>query len=83
MKRKPVLVQFDEELLARLDKLGSEVARSRSAMVRDAVERYVIQESEAEKDRRLIEGYTRIPDTGEFEVDAIEGTRRMIEEEPW
>lgn len=83
MSRKPVLVQFDEDLLERLDKLSAEVGRSRSAMVRDAVARYVAQESEADKDRRLIEGYTRFPDNGEFKAAAEEGARRLIEEEPW
>jgi metal-responsive CopG/Arc/MetJ family transcriptional regulator len=83
MARKPVLVQFDEDLLERLDDLSSALGRSRSAMVRDAVARYVAQESEAEKDRRLVEGYTRFPDSGEFAAAAEEGARRLIEEEPW
>lgn len=83
MKRKPVLVQFDENLLQSLDALSSEINRSRSAVVRDAVEQYVAQRSEAEKDRRLIEGYTRLPDRGEFRQAAEEGARRLIEEEPW
>ncbi len=82
-RKKPVLVQFDEDLLGRLDQLGEASGRSRSAMVRDAVERYVVRESEADKDRRTIEGYTRLPDAGEFAAAAKEGARRLIEEEPW
>lgn len=78
-----MLIQFPETLLRRLDELGRRIGRSRSAMVRDAVERYVITESEAEKDRRTIEGYARLPDTGEFLPDAEAGARRMIEQEPW
>jgi len=83
MKRKPVLVQFDLDLLKRLDDFGAEVHRSRSALVRDAVERYILSESEGEKDRRLIEGYRKIPDSGEFDAAAEEGARRLVEEEPW
>ena len=82
-KKKPVLLQFDEDLLSKLDRYAEDVERSRSAVVRDAVERYVKQESNAEKDRRLIDGYTRIPDTGEFDEWALESGREMIQEEPW
>jgi predicted transcriptional regulator len=83
VEKRPVLIQFSEELLRRLDELGQQLGRSRSSMVRDAVERYVAKESEAEKDRRTIEGYTRFPDTGEFLADAEAGLRRLVEEEPW
>lgn len=82
MGRKPVLVQFTEELLARLDRFAEETDRSRSAIVREAVERYVTRESEAEKDRRMIEGYTRYP-PGEFNEWAEEGAKRLVDEEPW
>lgn len=83
MAKKPVLLQFDDELLERLDQYATTVDRSRSAVVRDAVERYIATESEAEKDRRLVEGYTRIPDTGEFDTWALESGRDAIEEESW
>lgn len=83
MARKPVLVQFDDELLARLDRVSEEKGRSRSAVVREAVERYVVKESVEEKDRRTIDGYTRIPDDGEFDAWAEASVREMIAEEPW
>ena len=83
MPRKQVLVQLTDELVRKLDELGEETGRSRSAMVRDAVERYVVRESEAEKDRRLIDGYTRFPDDGEFVAMAEANLRRLIEEESW
>ena len=83
MPRKQVLVQLTEELIERLDELGRRLGRSRSAIVRDAVERYVVKESEAEKDRRLIEGYTKYPPDGEFDASAGENLRRLIEEESW
>lgn len=83
MARKPVLVQFTDELLAKLDELGHSRQRSRSALVREAVERYVAHESEAEKDRRLIEGYTRHPPDDEFDEWAEESARELFEEESW
>ncbi len=83
MARKQVLVQLTDKLVEKLDELGEQTGRSRSAMVRDAVERYVVKESEADKDRRLIEAYTRFPPDGEFDADAEDAARRLIEEEPW
>ncbi len=83
MAKKPVLLQFDEQLLSKLDRYAEEVERSRSSIVRDAVARYINEESEAEKDRRLIEGYTRMPDTNEFDEWAEESAREMVEEESW
>lgn len=83
MPRKPVLVQLSEELIEKLDELTEAQGRSRSAVVRDAVERYVVKESEAEKDRRMIEGYTRMPPDDEFDDWAEDNLKRMVEEEPW
>lgn len=82
-KRKAVLVQMNDDLLAKLDRLAGEVGRSRSAVVRDAVERYVVQESIAEKDRRMVEGYTRIPDDDEFDAWAEWDAEDLVREEPW
>lgn len=83
MARKQVLLQLTEELVQKLDQLGEETGRSRSSMVRDAVERYVTRESEAEKDRRLIEGYKRFPPDGEFDQMAEDALREMLDEESW
>lgn len=83
MARRQVLVQLTDELVRKLDRLRKEKGRSRSALVRDAVERYVTHESNEEKDRRLIEGYTRFPPDGEFDAVHEEAARRMVEEEPW
>lgn len=83
MPRKQVLVQLTDELVEKLDELGEQLGRSRSSIVRDAVERYVLTESEAEKDRRLIEGYTRYPPDDEFAADAEEDLRRLLEAESW
>lgn len=83
MTRKPVLVQLSDELIARLDRLGDQTGESRSAIVREAVERYVVQKSNEEWDRQMVEAYTRIPDDDEFDAWAEESLREMVEEEPW
>ena len=83
MSRKPVLVQLNEDLIAELDQLSQQQGRSRSAVVRDAVERYVVNESDAAKDRRMIEAYRLIPDDGEFDAWAEVSAKEMLEEESW
>lgn len=83
MARKQVLVQFTDDLLKKLDQLSEQLQRSRSSVIRDAVEIYVEKESLAEKQRRDIEGYTRFPETEEELAWARESGRRMVEEEPW
>lgn len=83
MSRKPVLIQLSDELISQLDEVVEEQGRSRSAIVRDAVERYVATESIAAKDRRLIEAYARVPDDGEWADWAEAGLRDLLEEESW
>lgn len=43
----------------------------------------MVKESIEKKDRRMIEGYTRIPADDEFKEWAEESAREMVEEEPW
>jgi len=83
MARKQVLLQLTDDLVRRLDRVSKEKGLSRSAIVRDALERYVSRESEEEMDRRLIEGYTRFPPDGEFDAWSEQQAREMVEEEPW
>jgi metal-responsive CopG/Arc/MetJ family transcriptional regulator len=83
MTRKPVLVQLSDELIEKLDRLGETQARSRSALVRDAVERYVAEESEDLLDRRMAEAYRAVPDDADFAAWADHAQRELVEEEPW
>jgi metal-responsive CopG/Arc/MetJ family transcriptional regulator len=80
MARTQTLVQFSEELLDRLDRYRAREGRSRSDVVREAVERYLAADREAEIDRRLVDAYTREP-PGELWAD--EAARQMIAAEPW
>ena len=78
--RTQTLVQFSDDLLERLDRFRSRAGRSRSDVVREAVERYLAEDREAEVDRLIVEAYTRQPPG---DVWADEGARAMIESEPW
>jgi metal-responsive CopG/Arc/MetJ family transcriptional regulator len=79
--RTQVIVQFTDHLLARLDQHVVSVRRSRSEVIRTAVEQYLESLPEAEWDRQLVEAYKRIPQ--EEDPDDIEALNEMIDEEPW
>jgi metal-responsive CopG/Arc/MetJ family transcriptional regulator len=80
MARTQALVQFSDELLDRLDRYRAREGRSRSEVIRDAVERYLAQDREAEIDRLIVEAYTRQPQDDAWSEEAA---RRMIAAEPW
>ncbi len=81
MARQQTLVQLTEELVALLDERAARSGRSRSALIREALEEYLRDEREAAIDRAIVEGYTRIPEEDDPWVEL--GARRMIAEEPW
>ncbi len=81
--RTQTLVQLSDELLRRLDERAAREGRSRSALIRDAIEAYLFDEDRARIDREIIEGYERIPVTGEEIASAYRSARRMVEDEPW
>jgi metal-responsive CopG/Arc/MetJ family transcriptional regulator len=83
MRRTQTLVQLTEDLLRRLDEKAAKEGRSRSALIRDAIEAYLHDETKARIDREIIEGYERIPPTAEEMEIAEAGVREDIEEEPW
>jgi metal-responsive CopG/Arc/MetJ family transcriptional regulator len=83
MSRTQTLVQLNEALLRRLDERAAREGRSRSALIRDAIEAYLFDEEEAEISRRIIEGYERIPETEEEMAGAEREAREAIREEPW
>lgn len=81
MGRTPTLVQFSHDLLDRLDRYRHRVGRSRSDVVREAVERYLAEDREAEIDRLIVDAYTREPPVDAWSGEAA--ARRMIASEPW
>lgn len=59
--RKQTLVQLSDDLIASLDAEAQRLGSSRSAVIREAVERYFADGIEASIDRAIVEGYTRLP----------------------
>jgi metal-responsive CopG/Arc/MetJ family transcriptional regulator len=83
MTRTQTLVQLNDALLRRLDERAAREGRSRSALIRDAIEDYLYDEEEAEISKQIVEGYERIPVTEEEMKWAEWQAREMIREEPW
>jgi metal-responsive CopG/Arc/MetJ family transcriptional regulator len=83
MPRTQTLVQLTEDLLRRLDERAAKEGRSRSALIRDAIEAYLYDEERDRITREIIEGYERIPPTEEEMRIAEANAREAVEEEPW
>jgi metal-responsive CopG/Arc/MetJ family transcriptional regulator len=80
MVRTQTLVQLSDELLERLDSYRAREGRSRSEIVREAIERYLAADREAEIDRLLVDAYTRQPPEALWNEQAA---KQMIAAEPW
>ena len=81
--RTQTLVQLNKDLLRRLDERAAREGRSRSALIRDAIEAYLYDEDKARIDREIIEGYERMPHTDEEVAEGEREAREAIREEPW
>jgi Arc/MetJ-type ribon-helix-helix transcriptional regulator len=79
--RTQTIVQLSDKLLAELDSRRAREGRSRSELIRDAIEAYLAADREAAIDRAIIEGYARIPPADEFGADWA--ARSTIAAEPW
>jgi metal-responsive CopG/Arc/MetJ family transcriptional regulator len=80
MARAQTLVQLSDELLQLLDSYRAREGRSRSDVVREAIERYLAADREAESDRLIVEAYTRQPPE---DVWTEQAAKQMISAEPW
>ncbi len=81
MARTQTIVQLSDELLRELDALRARVGkRSRSELIREAIEGYLAEQRGAELDRRIVEGYLRQPPD---ELADEWGARASIAAEPW
>jgi metal-responsive CopG/Arc/MetJ family transcriptional regulator len=80
MARTQTLVQLSDELLERLDSYRAREGQSRSEVVREAIERYLASDREAEIDRLLVDAYTRQPPENLWTDQAA---KQMISAEPW
>ncbi len=77
-----MLVQLSDELLAALDQRAAAAGVSRSRLIREALERQLATDLTAEIDRRIVDGYRRIPPS-KLDAFADRAARELISEEPW
>jgi metal-responsive CopG/Arc/MetJ family transcriptional regulator len=83
MARTQTLVQLNDELLALLDERAARERRSRSTLIREALEHFLHEEIDSEVGRRIVEGYQRHPQSVEEGAWAEAAARDVIREEPW
>jgi metal-responsive CopG/Arc/MetJ family transcriptional regulator len=81
--RTQTLVQLTDDLLQRLDERAARERRSRSTLIREAIEDYLSDDLKAEADRRIVDGYRRLPQTDDEDAWAEANARAAIREEPW
>lgn len=88
MARRQTLVQLTDDLVIILDAIAAKRGVTRSALIRTVLESFVGREDEEEKDRRLIEGYTKFPPELEDEWGPLypwaeDAAQRLVTAEPW
>ena len=79
--RTQTLIQLTDRLLAALDQYAAQAGRSRSDVIRSAIERYLDEVVQDEIDRAMIDGYRRVPQEPDPYVEAA--ARDSIAAEPW
>jgi Arc/MetJ-type ribon-helix-helix transcriptional regulator len=80
---KMITVRMPDERVAAIDALVAAGRASRAAVIVEAVDRLVAQLESERIDREIVEGYTRIPQTGEERDWAEWSTLESLREEPW
>ena len=81
---KMVTLRLPEARVTRIDELvQAESYESRASFIVDAINRLVDELEEREIDRRIVEGYTRFPQTEEEQRWGRLGALDSIREEPW
>lgn len=76
-----IRVELSDELLALLDQRVAKSGRSRSEIIRSAIERELSMEIESAIDKAIVDGYTRLPQGPDPWAEA--SGKRSIEDEPW
>jgi hypothetical protein len=82
MARRQTLVQLDDARLAALDQRAAVEGRSRSDLVREAIDLLLGTGDAAAIDAAIVEGYRRHP-PGELDVLVDALARASIAAEPW
>jgi metal-responsive CopG/Arc/MetJ family transcriptional regulator len=80
--RRQTLVQLDDHRIAMLDERAASEGKSRSQLIREAVDLLLATGDRAEIDRNIVEGYKRIP-PDPIEPWEIQDAIASINEEPW
>ncbi len=81
MPRRQSLVQLSDELVSALDERAARQGRSRSALIRDAIEHYLAEDADAALDRAIVAAYERMPQ--QTDAWAEVAARETIGAEPW
>jgi metal-responsive CopG/Arc/MetJ family transcriptional regulator len=81
MARTQTIVQLTDDLLAELDARRAREGRSRSELIREAIEAYLADDREAAIDQAVVEGYTRIPPAEDYGAEWA--ARTVVAAEPW
>ena len=63
------MVQLNEDLIELLDRRAALSGVSRSQVIRDALEAFLISDRAAAIDHQIVDGYTRLPQGGEYDAD--------------
>jgi Arc/MetJ-type ribon-helix-helix transcriptional regulator len=82
MARRQTLIQLDDARLAALDERAAASGRSRSDLVREAVDLLLGTGDAAAIDAAIVQGYERVP-ASERDLWAFEGALAAIRAEPW
>ncbi|TMM07276.1 MAG: CopG family transcriptional regulator [Actinobacteria bacterium] len=82
LARRQTLIQLDDARLAALDERASASGRSRSDLVREAIDLLLGTGNAAAIDAAIVEGYERVP-PAERDPWAFRGAVAAIKAEPW
>src|SRR2546423_13752347 len=82
MARRQTLVQLDDARLAALDERAAASGRSRSDLVREAIDLLLGTGDAGAIDAAIVDGYARVP-APEQDPRAFEGAIAAIKAEPW
>ena len=80
--RRQTLIQLDDLRLAALDERAAASGRSRSDLIREAIDLLLGTGDAAAVDRAIVEGYARSP-APERDPWAFAGALAALEAEPW
>jgi Arc/MetJ-type ribon-helix-helix transcriptional regulator len=80
--RRQTLIQLDDARLAALDERAGAAGRSRSDLIREAIDLLLNTGDAAAIDAAIVAGYTRAPAV-ERDTWAFEGALATIKAEPW